>query len=169
MAGVLRGVVSQRLLPKKGGGRVAAVEVMVTNQRIADLIRENRADEIEDAIDEGEFFKMQSFQKALIDHVLSGAVEQDVAANAATSRHDFLVAVERARKQKAADEAAAAGEQAPVEEQPAASPLGIGLADEPQPEYAPLAPVAEAAAVAPLRAPDGEPPLGGLRLAPPAG
>jgi twitching motility protein PilT len=169
MAGVLRGVVSQRLLPKKGGGRVAAVEVMVTNQRIADLIRENRADEIEDAIDEGEFFKMQSFQKALIDHVLSGAVEQDVAANAATSRHDFLVAVERARKQKAADEAAAAGEQAPVEEQPAASPLGIGLADEPQPEYAPLAPVAEAAAVAPLRAPDAEPPLGGLRLAPPAG
>ena len=37
MAGVLRGVISQRLLPKVDGGRVAAVEVMVMNARIADL------------------------------------------------------------------------------------------------------------------------------------
>src|ERR1035437_6555731 len=42
MAGVLKGVISQRLLPKVDGGRVAAVEVMVTNARIADLIREGR-------------------------------------------------------------------------------------------------------------------------------
>ena len=41
MAGVLRGIVSQRLLPRIDGGRIAAVEVMVTNTRIADLIREN--------------------------------------------------------------------------------------------------------------------------------
>ena len=53
LAGVLRGVISQRLLPRVGGGRVAAVEVMVTNARIADLIRENRADEIEEAIADG--------------------------------------------------------------------------------------------------------------------
>ena len=39
--------ISQRLLPRVDGGRVAAVEVMVTNARIADLIRENRADEID--------------------------------------------------------------------------------------------------------------------------
>src|SRR5439155_27264848 len=53
LAGVLRGVVSQRLLPKLDGGRVAAVEVMVMNARIADLIREGRADEITDAVAEG--------------------------------------------------------------------------------------------------------------------
>ena len=46
LAGVLRGVVSQRLLPRVDGGRIAAVEVMVNNARIADLIRENRVDEI---------------------------------------------------------------------------------------------------------------------------
>ena len=69
MAGVLRGVVSQRLLPRAGGGRVAAVEVMVTNARIADLIREARADEITDAIADGEFFKMQTLEQALIDLV----------------------------------------------------------------------------------------------------
>jgi twitching motility protein PilT len=95
MAGVLRGVVSQRLLPKVDGGRVAAVEVMVMNARIADLIREGRADEITDAVAEGDFFQMQTFTQALIEHVLSGRVDADVAANAATNRHDFLVALEQ--------------------------------------------------------------------------
>jgi twitching motility protein PilT len=107
MAGVLRGVVSQRLLPKIDGGRVAAVEVMVNNVRIGDLIRENKIEEIEEAIDEGSFFDMQTFTKALIDHVLAGRVDQEVAANAATTRHDFLVALERALKQQSADVRAA--------------------------------------------------------------
>jgi twitching motility protein PilT len=100
MAGVLRGVVSQRLLPKVDGGRVAAVEVMVMNARIADLIREGHADEITDAVAEGDFFQMQTFSQALIEHVLSGAVDPEVAANAATNRHDFLVSLEQAVKRK---------------------------------------------------------------------
>src|SRR3954467_976130 len=103
MAGVLKGVVSQRLLPRKDGGRVAAVEVMVMNQRIADLVRENRADEIEEAIADGAFFDMQTFTQALIEHVLAGRVDREVAANASTNRHDFLVALDRALKQQAAD------------------------------------------------------------------
>jgi twitching motility protein PilT len=129
MAGVLRGVVSQRLLPKVGGGRAAAIEAMVMNARIADLIREGRADEITDAVAEGEYFGMQTFTQALIGLVLSGAVERDVAANAATHRHDFLVALERSEKiKKAADvaEAAAAAAPAPAAPQPA-SPLDAGL------------------------------------------
>jgi twitching motility protein PilT len=98
LAGVLRGVVSQRLLPRVDGGRVPAVEVMVTNARIADLIREGRPDEITDAVADGEFFDMQTFSQALIDLVLAGVVERETAANAATNRHDFLVALERAEK-----------------------------------------------------------------------
>jgi twitching motility protein PilT len=105
MAGVLRGVISQRLLPKVDGGRVAAVEVMVMNARIADLVREGRADEITDAVAEGEYFQMQTFSQALIDHVLDGRVDGEVAANAATNRHDFLVALEQAAKRKRAAEA----------------------------------------------------------------
>ena len=108
LAGVLRGVISQRLIPKVGGGRVAAVEVMVNNARIADLIRDARPDEIHDAIDEGEFFEMQTFSRALIDLVVAGQVDQEIAANASTNRHDFLVALEQALKQQAADERAAA-------------------------------------------------------------
>jgi twitching motility protein PilT len=103
MAGVLRGIISQRLLPRVGGGRVAAVEVMVTNTRIADLIRENQPEAITDAIEEGGFFDMQSFTMALIDLVVEGRVDQEVAANAATNRHDFTVALERALKQQKAD------------------------------------------------------------------
>jgi twitching motility protein PilT len=106
MAGVLRGIVSQRLIPRIDGGRIAAVEVMVTNTRIADLIRDNQPESITDAIAEGSFFDMQSFSKALIDLVVAGKVDQEVAANAATNRHDFLVLLEHSLKQQKADVAA---------------------------------------------------------------
>jgi twitching motility protein PilT len=102
MAGVLRGVVSQRLLPRLGGGRTPAVEVMVNNARIAELIRERRTEEIADAIADGEFFEMQTFSKALIDLVLAELVDIETAANAATNRHDFEIAVDHALKARAA-------------------------------------------------------------------
>jgi twitching motility protein PilT len=105
MAGVLRGVISQRLLPRIDGGRIAAVEVMVTNARIADLIRENKPESITEAIEEGSFFDMQSFSKALIDLVITGQVDREVAANAATNRHDFLVQLDRAVKQQSVNRA----------------------------------------------------------------
>jgi twitching motility protein PilT len=110
LAGVLRGVVSQRLLPRKDGGRIAALEVMVNNARIADLIREDRADEMHEAIAEGEFFQMQTFTQALIDLVVDGVVEQDIAADASTNKHDFIVALERALKRDVADQRAAEAE-----------------------------------------------------------
>ncbi len=100
LAGVLRGVISQRLLPRLDGGRVPAVEVMVGNARIADLIRENKPDEITGAIAEGDFFQMQTFSAALIHLVLEQKVDREVAANAATNRHDFLIALERALKEQ---------------------------------------------------------------------
>jgi len=105
MAGVLRGVVSQRLLPRTSGGRVVAVEVMIMNSRIAELIREDRTDEIAEAIAEGAFFQMQTFTQALIDRVLHGLVDKEVAANAATNRHDFLVALDQAIKRQAHENA----------------------------------------------------------------
>src|SRR5215211_4359938 len=115
LAGVLRGVVSQRMLPKSDIGRVAAVEVMVNNARVADLIRENRADEIPDAIADGSFFEMQTFTEALIELVVTGQVKQDVAGNAATNRHDFLVALERSLKADAVEKRLAEEEAAQPE------------------------------------------------------
>jgi twitching motility protein PilT len=127
LAGTLRGVISQRLLPRAAGGRMPAVEVMVTNARIQDLIRENRPDEITDAIAAGEFFQMQSFAQSLIALVLRGEVDREVAANAASNRHDFLVALEHAEKNLIAsirDEAEAANGAVPG---PKPEPLAAGL------------------------------------------
>jgi twitching motility protein PilT len=132
MAGVLRGVISQRLLPRVGGGRIAAVEIMINNARIGDLIRENKPEEITDAIADGEFFSMQTFQKALIDKVLDGTVDRDVAANASSSRHDFMVALEYAEKAQAAGLDHNASSSAMLDEpEPEAEPapeLGLRLA-----------------------------------------
>jgi twitching motility protein PilT len=102
LSGVLRGVVSQRLLPRVDGGRVAAVEVMVNNARISDLIRENKTEEISDAIAEGSFFRMQTFEQALIALVLTGDIDRETAGAAATNQHDFMVALEQALKRQAA-------------------------------------------------------------------
>ena len=114
LAGTLKGVISQRLLPRAQGGRVPAVEVMVSNARLRDLIRENRPDEIGDAIQAGEFYEMQSFAQSLIDLVIRGEVDRETAANAATNRHDFLVVLEAAEKERRAEEEAARSAGAPV-------------------------------------------------------
>ncbi|MGI8420878.1 MAG: type IV pilus twitching motility protein PilT [Gaiellaceae bacterium] len=116
MAGVLRGVISQRLLPRVGGGRVAAVEVMLTNARIADLIRENKTEEIPEAIGEGTFHQMQTFTQALIEHVIAGRVDREVAANASTNRHDFLVSLEYALKRQNVSDRAEEAEAAKPDE-----------------------------------------------------
>ncbi len=97
---------------------------MVTNARIADLIREARADEITDAIGDGEFFKMQTLEKALIDLVAFGDVETETGANAAPNRHDFLVALERELKRRGVA----------VEQEPAAEAIETPAAVEPTPE-----------------------------------
>jgi len=124
LAGVLSGIVSQRLLPRKDGGRVAAVEV-------ADLIRESKTEEIPDAIAEGAFFQMQTFEQALIELVVSGDIDRETAANAATSQHDFVVALEHALKRQAAgvtkeDELP---QSAPVEEAPEMPSLRVARAE----------------------------------------
>jgi len=111
LGGVLRGVISQRLLPRLGGGRIAAVEVMVANARIQELIREDKPELVPEAIAEGAFFQMQTLGKALIDLVLSGDVDEETAAAAAPNRHDFMLALRRALKEKAAEAGAETGKE----------------------------------------------------------
>src|SRR5215217_6560592 len=107
LAGVLKGVISQRLLPRAHGGRVAAMEVMINNNRIADLIRDNKPEYIADAIADGEFFNMQTLTSALIQLVVDGEVDREVAGNAAPNRHDFEIALRYALKEQEAERRAA--------------------------------------------------------------
>jgi twitching motility protein PilT len=128
LAGVLRGVVSQRLLPKVGGGRVAAVEVMVNTARIADLIRDPaKTDGIPEALAEGDFHLMQTFAQHLVELVLEELVDLETAAAAATNRHDFEIAVQQALRRK---QAAVSNGAPPEEPDPADEPgdhNGVGL------------------------------------------
>jgi twitching motility protein PilT len=103
LAGVLRGVVSQRLLPRMDGGRVAAVEVLINTARIAELIREpEKTEGITEALEEGGFHHMQSFSQHLVQLVLEEVVDLETAAAAATNRHDFEIAVQRALREQRA-------------------------------------------------------------------
>jgi Tfp pilus assembly ATPase PilU len=79
---------------------------MIGNARIADLIRDNKPDEITEAIAEGDFFQMQTFSHALIHLVLEDKIDREVAANASSNRHDFLIALDRALKERVAAAAA---------------------------------------------------------------
>ena len=128
LAGVLKGVVSQRLLPRIDGGRVAAVEVMVSNSRIQELIRENKAEFVPEAIAEGSFFKMQTLTAALIELVIDGQIDEEIAAAAAPNRHDFTIALGRAVKEHALEQktAEAAAEDAESAADEDAEIIGLG-------------------------------------------
>ena len=87
----LQAVISQRLVQRKEGGRVAAMEILVMTSTIRDCVRDRtRLDEIGDLIEEGrEVYGSQSFDQHLTDLVTSGAVEFDVAKAAANNPADF--------------------------------------------------------------------------------
>lgn len=94
LASVLQGVVSQRLVPTKKGGRVAAVEVMLKTPFIEKLILENRDFEITDAIsDARERTGSQTFDQALLDLWSSGVISKEAALNAASSETDLKLAM----------------------------------------------------------------------------
>jgi twitching motility protein PilT len=95
LAGSLRGVVSQRLVPRSDGrGLVPAVEVMVMNGRVRDLILNSEQTHLlEDLIKESGFYGMQTFDQALLDLYRSGFVSLDEAVRASTNPHDFQIAL----------------------------------------------------------------------------
>jgi twitching motility protein PilT len=99
LAGSLRAVICQRLVPRRHGrGRVPAVEVLVVNGRVADLIVEpGRAGGLAGIMVEGGSYGMQTFDQALIELVRAGLVEIDDAEVAASNRHDFGLALSRAQ------------------------------------------------------------------------
>jgi twitching motility protein PilT len=90
LASTLRGVVGQRLMPKVGGGRVAVCEVLVVTGRVQDLIlNPNETGKITEVIAEGEYYGMQTFDQALLKHVMAGTITEEDAMAGASSPHDF--------------------------------------------------------------------------------
>jgi twitching motility protein PilT len=104
IAGTLRGVVSQRLVPAAVGGRVAAVEVLRMTGRVHDVIRDPGHSEVGlvEIIADGSYYGMQTFDQALLAHVRSGRVKVEDAIDAATSPHDFKLMLEAEGPRQAA-------------------------------------------------------------------
>lgn len=67
LSSILAAVISQKLLPKIGGGRIAAREVMVRTAAVANLIRENKVAQINNAIETGAEEGMISLSRSLKD------------------------------------------------------------------------------------------------------
>ncbi|MEA2101174.1 MAG: type IV pilus twitching motility protein PilT [Thermodesulfobacteriota bacterium] len=92
LAGVIKAVISQRLMPRKNGqGVVPATEIMVSTARIREcILNEKRSDEIPDAIAEGTIsYGMQSFDQSLMSLVKEGHISYHEALRQATNPNDF--------------------------------------------------------------------------------
>ena len=86
LASVLLGVISQRLLPRVGGGRIPAVEVMFKNHAVENLIRENKIHQLDSVIETGLKEGMVSLDRALADFVRRGLISVNDAFTYAKNR-----------------------------------------------------------------------------------
>jgi twitching motility protein PilT len=125
LAGTLRGVVSQRLVPTVDGeGRVAVCEVLRMTGRARDMIIDpEQTGRLREVIAEGEYYGMQTFDQALLRHYQAGRVSMEDAMRVASSPHDFklLVAAEGRRSTTMDDLGDACGPE--PEDSPAPSPV----------------------------------------------
>jgi twitching motility protein PilT len=90
LGATLVGSISQRLVPSSSGGRQLNTEILVNSTRIRDMITEGRSpSEFHDAIAEGDYYGMQTFDQDLLSHVKAGRISMEDAIAWATSPHDF--------------------------------------------------------------------------------
>ena len=86
----LRGVISQQLIRRRGkAGRVAALEVMVTTPAVANLIRQGKIDQLENAIQSGGSFGMRLMDSAIQDLLDCGAISGRSAYEKAINKAKF--------------------------------------------------------------------------------
>ncbi len=105
LASVLEGVVSQRLVPTKQGGRTAAIEILKKTARIEQLIMEDRDYEIPDALFEGkEIYGTQTFDQALLDLLRERRITEEVTLEYATNPSDMKLKMEGVGKGAIVDE-----------------------------------------------------------------
>ncbi|MBD3247883.1 PilT/PilU family type 4a pilus ATPase [Candidatus Falkowbacteria bacterium] len=75
----LRAVISQRLIPRAGGGRIAAREIMLNNSAVANLIRENKLAQLKSIIETSQAEGMISFDRDIRNLLSEKLIEKEVA------------------------------------------------------------------------------------------
>jgi len=97
LAGALRGIICQRLVPTVDGGRTPGVEVLVNTGRVAErIVDPDKTAEIHDIIADGGFYGMATFEQSLLELVRSGRVSVPAALEASSARHDFELMLQQA-------------------------------------------------------------------------
>ena len=112
LAGTLQGVVSQRLLPAIGGGRVAAYEVLMANEAVKNLVREGKTRQLRNAMISGQQEGMQTMEMDLARLVSSGILNFDVAAEISQYPKEILAQAATMRSQLQAQATVQAGQAA---------------------------------------------------------
>jgi twitching motility protein PilT len=105
---VLEGVLSQTLVPKIGGGRVMAMEIMVATPAIRNLIREEKIHQIYSAIQSGSKYGMQTMNQSLADLVRRRLITREDAMNRSTNPEELAQLLQGADGAGAAPAPAAA-------------------------------------------------------------
>jgi twitching motility protein PilT len=95
LAESLRGIVTQVLLRKTGGGRVAAREVLLNTRAVANLIAEGKTSQLPMAIDGGRKHGMVALNDALVAFVQGGIVDSREAYRQAADQQGFLALLKR--------------------------------------------------------------------------
>ncbi|HET8971610.1 MAG TPA: PilT/PilU family type 4a pilus ATPase [Candidatus Nanopelagicales bacterium] len=97
LAGALRGIICQRLVPRADGqGRCVAMEVCINTGRVKDSIEDaDKTGSITSLIAEGGVYGMQTFDQHLIALFRDGVISLDAATAASSSPHDMLVELRR--------------------------------------------------------------------------
>ena len=85
----LKAIVSQRLIPKIGGGRIAAIEILINTPRMADLIFKGQVSEIKELIKNSSEAHMQTFDQALFDLYEAEKISYEDALRNADSLNDI--------------------------------------------------------------------------------
>jgi twitching motility protein PilT len=124
VAGTLRGVISQRLVPGAHGGRVAVCEILRMTGRVHDMIvDETQTGKLQEAIMTGSYYGMQTFDQALFSHVKAGRITFEDAMRVASSPHDFKLLMQAdGRRGTTMEDVAAAERNREVANGPAFTP-----------------------------------------------
>jgi twitching motility protein PilT len=97
LANSLKGIICQRLLPAAPSGRIAALEIMVMTQRMHEFVMDpEQLENMHDAIAEGEYYGMQTFDQHLLELFRTERVTLKHALAAASSPHDLRLAIRTA-------------------------------------------------------------------------
>lgn len=91
----LKGVIAQTLLKKKGGGRIAALEILLVTPAVSNLIREGKTFQIPSVMQTARGIGMVTLNDALIEHIRSGAVAAEEAYVKAVDKVGFKEACKR--------------------------------------------------------------------------